>query len=337
MNTIIRTIMLLTIVALWVIPLQAQVGLEKVAQSTMNFLLVDVSPRSSAMGGAACALSRGAEGVLFNPAALPESDHRLDMRVFTTQWIADINYMVSILTYNSDRLGSIGISLLNVDYGNLKGTSLLSSNETTLYPHGYRETGNFSAGAYAIGLSYARAISAQFLIGGTAKITGQSLGQSTLAGGVKDNDVNKMVFDAGVKYYTFNRNLWLAMSIRNFSSNIIRETIAEQMPLLFTMGIAFDVFDFFMPKNEFNQDLLLSIDFQHPNNYTERTAVGLEYNPIRNLFIRCGYYTNHDLANWSAGMGLNVDVAGKPIQFDYSYSNMEVFKGVNRFSIGFSF
>jgi len=35
-------------------PINAQVGLKKVAQSTMNFLLVGVAPRASAMGEAYC-------------------------------------------------------------------------------------------------------------------------------------------------------------------------------------------------------------------------------------------------------------------------------------------
>lgn len=319
------------------IPLSAQVGLEKVAQSTMNFLQVGVSPSSSALGEASCAITKGVEGILFNPASIPESESAFDMRVFNTQWISDINYMAAILSYNSDRLGSIGFSVLNIDYGTLKGTSLLAPSEISQYPHGYRETGEFSAGAYAIGLSYARAISTQFSIGATAKLAGQSLGQSVIASETVGNEISKIIFDAGVKYYTYNRDLWFGMTIRNFSSNVVRETIAEQLPLMFTMGLAMDVIDLVMPAAGMSEQLLLSIDFQHPNNYTERTAIGMEYRPIKNLALRGGYYTNHDVANWSTGLGFRLDLAGQPVRFDYSYSNMEVFKGVNRFSLGYSF
>lgn len=316
--------------------IHAQVGLKKIAQSTMNFQLVSISPAASAMGEAYSALGKGAESIFYNPAGIVEGESAYEMRFFTTQWIADINYMAGAIVYHSDRFGSMGLSFLNVDYGTLRGTSLISASEIFTYPHGYKETGDFSAGASSVGLTYGRAISHQFLVGGNVRFVNQNLGESLLAEGLKKNDISKMAFDAGVKYYTYERNFWFGMSIRNFSSNIQREVITEQMPLQFTLGLAANVFQLFLPSLAENNNLLVSIDFQHPNNYTERTSLGLEYK-IRNILaFRGGYYSNHDLASWSMGIGLQADLAGKPIQFDYSYSNMAVFDGVNRFSIAFS-
>jgi len=314
----------------------AQVGLKKIAQSTMNFQLVSISPAASALGEAYSAIGKGAESIFYNPAGIVETDTPFEMRIFSTQWIADINYLAGALTWKSSNYGSIGLSFLTVDYGTLKGTSLISASEISLYPHGYKETGDFSAGANSIGLSYGKAVSHQFLVGGNVRLINQNLGQSNLADGVKENDISKLAFDAGVKYYTIERNFWFGMSIRNFSSNIKREVLSEQLPLQFTLGIAMNVFDLVVPALSQNHGLLLALDFQHPNNYTERTSLGLEYS-LRDMFLlRGGYYSNHDLASWSIGFGVNSNLAGRPVIFDYSYSNMEVFDGVNRFSISFS-
>lgn len=315
--------------------LYAQVGLEKVAQSTMNFLLVGISPKAGAMGEAFNVIGRGAESVFFNPAGVVESEHRVDLKFYATQWIADINYMGGAVALNAGNFGSLGLSFLSVDYGTIHGTSLILKNEIAQYPLGYKDDGVVdNVGAYALGLTYGKAISTQFLIGGSMRLAGQNLGQSRFAGGVKDNNATKLIFDAGVKYYTGLRSFRFGMAIRNFSSNIKREEISEQLPLLFTMGMALDLFDFVTPMQSETQSLTLAVDFLHPNNYLERLNIGLEYMLFEKIALRGGYQTNRDLASWSAGVGVNTNIGANPVEIDYSYSNFDIFEGVNRLSIG---
>ena len=314
-----------------------QVGLEKVGQSTMNFQLVSISPAASAMGDAYCAIGQGAESIFFNPAGISETTNKLELRLFSTQWIADINYMGGAAVWKTDHYGSMGFSLVNVDYGTLRGTSLLSAGETALYPLGYRETGDFTAGASSFGLSYGKAISNQFLAGGNIRMVSQNLGRSLVATGEKENSISHTIFDAGVKYYAYSRNFWFGMSIRNFSSSIKREFLSDQSPVQFTMGMAAKLFDLLQPNVMHTNQLRCSLDFQHSNNYSERIALGLEYQFGHVLALRGGYYSNHDLASWSLGLGANTSFQDHPLHFDYSYSNMDIFQGVNRFSIGYSF
>lgn len=316
----------------------AQVGLKKVGQSTMNFQLVSVSPRASALGEAFIAIGRGAESIFFNPAGIVESENRFDVKFYLTRWIADIDYMAGAIAWNLGTYGVIGLSALTVDYGTIYGTSLLAGGEDALYPAGYRDIGKVSnVGAYSVGVSYGKAISTQFLIGGNARLAGQNLGQSYLESGLKDNNVTKVVFDAGVKYYTGLRSFQFGMAIRNFSSNIKRERIYEQLPLLFIMGAAMDVFEMLAPNREHNSALTLAVDFLHPNNYSERMNIGLEYLAFGKLALRAGYQTNRDVAAWSTGVGINSTIGGRTVIFDYSYSNFDVFDGVNRLSVGFAF
>jgi len=335
---------LMFLIIIWVLmlvfssPTPAQVGLKKVGQSTMNFLLVNTSPHASGLGEAYCALGRGVESILSNPAGIVESSYRFEGQMSSTRWIGDINYVAGGLILNLNQFGTLGLSLLSVDYGSIYRTSLLANAEKEQYVLGYKDLGLVkNVGAYACGLSYGRAISTQFLIGGSVRIVGQNLGQSRLSDGSKDNNAVKLTFDAGVKYNTGFRGFRFGMAIRNFSSNIKREEVEERLPLLFTMGMAIDLLDVFAPVFSQHNSLNLVVDFLHPNNYSERVNYGLEYLLLDRFAIRGGYQTNRDLASWSAGFGINTPLGGQALLFDYSYSSFEIFDGVSRFSIGLAF
>ncbi len=325
----------------WILPAltaQAQVGLKKVAQSTMNFQQVSLSARASAIGEAFCAVGRGAEALFYNPAGVAESGRRMDLEFYATRWIADINYMAGAFSYDLGRYGALGLSLLNVDYGDIYTTALLDPSESALYPEGYKDTGLAeNAGAWSIGLCYGRAISTRFMIAGTMRLAGQNLGSTAMAGGFKENSATKLVFDAGVKYYTGIRSFRFGMAIRNFASNIRREEIREQLPLTFTMGAAMNLFDLILPASNPGQQLTLSVDFVHPNNYTERVNAGLEYLLMNRLALRGGYQANQDIASWSAGFGVRTNLGASDLSVDYSWSFMETFADVSRFSLGISF
>ena len=84
----------------------AQVGLKKLGQSTMNFLLVNVSPRAGAMGETFIAVGEGAESIFFNPAGIVETSSQFDLKIAAAQWIADINYMADALVWNAGNLAN---------------------------------------------------------------------------------------------------------------------------------------------------------------------------------------------------------------------------------------
>lgn len=319
-------------------PAWTQVGLNKVAQSTMNFQLVSISPRASAMGEAFYAVGKGAESIFFNPAGVVESGRRFDLKLYITQWIADINYIGGAIAWDMGNLGSVGLSFLTVDYGTIHATGLLTPGEQELYPQGYKDLGIANnVGAYSFGVTYGRAITNQFLIGGTMRLAGQNLGRSMVAKGETSNDATKLVFDAGVKYYTGLKSFRFGMAIRNFSSTIKREEIEEQLPILFTMGVAMDLLDVVVSDHSAGHSLMLAVDFLHPNNYSERMNFGLEYMLFGKIALRGGYQTNQDIASWSAGIGLNTIMGNHAVTADYSYSNFDIFSGVNRFSVGITF
>lgn len=315
-----------------------QTELNKTAQTTMNFLLVGTSSRASAMGEAYVNVGKGAESMFYNPAGLSLLEKNFDINLNYTQWIADITYLSGGVAWNIYDFGVIGAHLLTVDYGTINGTSLISASELSLYPLGYKDNGLVNnVGAYVFGLSYAKTITKEFSMGLTMKLAGQNLGQSTFGSDTKDNDASKIAFDAGVKYQTGFNDFAFGMFIRNFATNVKREEIEEQLPLLFSFGASIDVMQIIQESISNDNSILLAVDFLHQNNYSERINIGMEYTFLSMISLRGGYQTNRDLASWSGGVGFNTSLSDYNIEFNYSYSSFEIFDSVNRISLNFSF
>jgi hypothetical protein len=332
-----RLVALLPCLCLCVSAAAGQVNLDKVAQSTMNFQLVSVSARASALGEAFYAVCDGAEALFFNPAGVTEMKNTYDVELMYTGWIAGISYAGGAFAWSLGDVGTIGLSALAVDYGTIHATRLLSTSSQS-QDIAYEDMGDMiNIGAYSFGLSYARALSKEFSIGGTVRYTGQNLGESWLAIGTKENSAAVLVFDVGVKYYTGFRSFRFGMAFRNFSAQVKREQIEEQLPLTFTLGVAMDMLDLVDPGHSTETSMTLGVDFLHSNNYSERVNMGLEYTMMGMFALRGGYQTNRDIASWSAGLGFFTSIEDHTIRFDYAYSQMKYFNGVNRFSVGFSF
>jgi hypothetical protein len=319
------------------IPTQAQVGLNKVGQSTMNFLQVSVSPKGSSMGEAYTAVGSGVEAIFYNPAALAESDDKFSAIFSTTQWLADITYITGAVAWNMGSVGSIGLSYLSVDYGDIYATSLLPTSTAAKDPLGYQDDGMMdNVGAYAIGLTYSRFINSQFMMGGSIRYLGQQLGKSVTFTGEKSNNMNKLAFDFGLKYYPGFKSFRFGMSIRNFGTAVQYEEISAQLPLIFAIGAAIDLMDFVDSGLSENNELILAVDFSHPNNYTERASVGVEYGFMNLISFRGGYQSNLDFGGLSAGFGLTPSLSGKKLEISYSFSKYDVFDNVNRFAFEIS-
>jgi hypothetical protein len=309
----------------------AQVGLDKVAQTTMNFQLVSVSARASALGEAVTAVSTGSEAIFYNPAGTAETRSRFDVSLMYTGWIAEINYFAGALAWDVGDAGTFGFSMLGVDYGTLNGTRLVSSGSLNTT---YEETGEMAhVGAYSVGLTYARAISEQFFVGINLRYAVQNLGESTTKSGPTLNSAGKVAADLGVTYYPGLRSFRFAMAFRNFAGQLKREEVYEQLPLTFAIGAAIDLMDFIEPAHGSETGLTLSADFLHSNNYSQRLNFGLEYLMFGVLALRGGYQTNRDIASWSAGLGVTTSLEDVELGVSYSFSRFEYFDGVNRFSL----
>lgn len=316
---------------------QGGVNLKQTGQTTMNFLQISVSPKAAALGNSYTALSKGVESVFANPAGLTEMNSEFEAFVSSTQWIADIKYLAGALAWNGESYGSFALSFVVVDYGTIRGTALVDAASTSA--ENYILTGDVkNVGAYSFGLTYVKQISPKFSIGGTAKYVGQQLGQFVDASGnVSDNNANKWVFDMGIKYFPGIESLRLGMSMRNFSTFVRYQSFSSPLPITFAVGLAMNIMDLIDKNLSNDHSILVSSEFIHPNNYTDRVNTGIEYTFMNIVSLRAGYESNHDIFSWSGGLGVTHSFGGIKFDINYSYSNTEYFEGVNRFSLNVAF
>ena len=318
---------------------QGGVDLKQSGKSSMNFLQVGVSARAAGLGNAYTALSKGVESVFANPAGLTEMESEFEAFVSTTQWFADIKYLAGAVAWNTENYGAMALSFIVVDYGSIKGTALVPKAGTS--DNNYILTGDVeNVGAYSFGLTYVKDISDQFSIGGTAKYVGQQLGRWTDAlGTVNDNKNSRLAFDMGVKYFPGLESLRLGMSIRNFSTFVSYQspTVGAPLPLTFAVGAAMNVLDLVDKDMSKDHSVLVSAEFIHPNNYTDRVNVGIEYTFLNMFSLRGGYEGNHDVLSWAGGVGVKQTIEGIQFEIDYSYSKALYFDSVNRFGVRIAF
>jgi hypothetical protein len=311
-----------------------QVSVNKVGQTGMNFLSVEVGARTAAMGDAIVALDNNSESIFSNPAAITNIDHQFDFSIGYNSWIADIKHDYGSFVYKDESLGSIGASFIYVDYGQLDGTIRSDSD-----PKGYIETGTFSPKAYVIGLTYARAVSQKFSFGLNFKYAIQDLGAGFVGTGTGTEQYKKESYslsvpalDVGAIYYTGFKDLKLGVSIINISPE--KSFINESAPLPFTLrfGISADIFKSIDLK--INDQFILAVEVLHPRDYGERVHIGGEYVYQNLLALRGGYKSNHDEDNYSAGAGL---ILWNNFRVDYSFNSFGNLNSVNRISLGFMF
>jgi hypothetical protein len=336
MKRIILFSVAITLLLSWNLSAQLGVDVVKTGQTSMNFLQINVSPRAAALGNAYNALSQGVESIFSNPAGLPEMKTDFEVFVSSTSWFADIKYLAGAAVWNVENIGTFGIHMITVDYGTIKWTTLSSIGDLT---KNYDIRGNISnLGAYSVGLTYVKKINDKFAMGGTIKYVGQQLGQAIDASGaISDNDASKVAVDLGVKYFPGIKSLRLGMYMRNFSTFVKYQSLSTPLPLIFSVGVGANLMDFINTKIAEDNALLVSAEFLHPNNYTERVNMGVEYTLMKIFSVRGGYESNHDILSWSGGAGVAQTLGGIRFEVDYSYSATKYFNGVNRFALNVAF
>lgn len=309
----------------------AHATIKKVAQTGLQFLKIDVGARAAAMGGTFLMVGDDANAMFYNPAGIAKMSANLDFFTGRTQWIADINYNAAGLVKNFGKWGNVGVSFISSDYGDIIGTRVAATDK------GFEETGNVDVIAGAVGLAYARQLTSKFTLGGQIKYAYEHLGDNLLSTGeTVENKVSGLAYDFGTIFYPGFKSLRVGMSIRNFSPQFKYEEEAFELPLIFRIGAAMDIFDL-LSSGPANSSFLLAVDALHPRDYTERIHIGGEFLYADMVALRAGYKINYDEEDFSLGVGIKYNIGGIGLKVDYAYTNLGIFDAVNRFSVGFSF
>ncbi|MBN1302433.1 MAG: PorV/PorQ family protein [Melioribacteraceae bacterium] len=307
---------------------------KKLAQTGMKFLNVSTNAQVAGISGAITSLHGGSASMLYNPAGMAEIPTMVDVSVNTTQWIADINHLSATVAVQpfDNYYGVLGISVVAVDYGEFMET-VRSTNDK-----GYLDLGTYSPSAIAIGIGYARSLSQKFAIGGNVKYIRQSLigdgkvGLTTDGYETEKFETSVFAFDFGLIYKTGFESLNIGMSVRNFSEEIKFIEEGFQLPLIFQIGMSFDLIDV-LPFNKENHSLIIALDANHPRDFSEQIIIGAEYTFINTFSIRTGFNSPNDDAGFNAGFGIKRSLAGVFMSVDYAYEPHTIFDDVHRFSV----
>lgn len=305
--------------------------IERVGQTGWQFLKLNGDARQAALGNAYTALSGGdANAVFGNPAALVGVKD-IDVAINRTNWIADIGYQSAAVVKNFEGIGIFGISIANIDYGDIPETinsPIVGEDRTEAVV-----TGNmFTATDIAIGITYTRSITDRLSVGGNIRWLRESMA---------DVSMNNISMDIGTLFYTGFRSLRIAFSARNFgpdshflgfNEELQSEPQDIKMPLDFRLGLAMDFLDEPGSKNL----LVVSVDGNHPNDGPEKFRVGAEYTFNKMFSLRCGYKFNYDEESFTFGAGFEYPVYDYKLSVHYAYIEFGILTQVHMFSVGFS-
>jgi len=310
----------------------------KLAQSGMKFLSYGADARAVSLGEATTSIEGNSSSIFYNPAAMSRQSEFIDVTFNNTKWWADINYLNAAVSVApaGGLYGVFGFSVSSVDYGEFR--------RTVIGPDGGAlDLGTYSPTAMAFGVSYARALSDKFSVGGNVRYVYQNLGDGHVIGGSYDNpektkiDIDVFSFDFGVLYKTGFKSLNFGMSIRNFSQEIMYYEESFQLPLSFKLGLSMNLLDIW-DVNPKAHSFIFAVDAEHPRDNKEMLHLGGEYTFMQILSLRVGYVTPQtSLAGMNYGAGLKYNISGIYFGLDYSYTEFGDFDPIHRIAVKLSF
>ncbi len=318
-------------------------GLTKSGTTAAQFLKIPVGARAIGMGGAYVALANDATAIYWNPAGLTHAGSRGAANFVHTEWLAGTSFDFATVVLQAGNFGALGLSFTALSLPDMKV-------RTEFEPEGTGEL--FSAIDFAMGLSYARALTDRFSLGVSAKYIRQQIWHMT---------ASTIAFDIGMRFRTDFDRLVLGVSIANFgpklqfagkdafinydfdpnlwgdNANIFAnlQTDKWDLPLLFRFGMALELL-----RQEMTQ-LTATVEARHPNDNTENISFGMEYGFRKRFFLRSGYQA---LFEDEAEKGLTFGAgfvyffsAAAPLSIDYAYADWGRLNNVHRFSVELHF
>jgi len=306
-----------------------------------DFLRIPVGARATGMGNAFTASVNDATSIYWNPGGLAQ----VQGGTFTAEyaeWLGgiDFNYAALVL---STGFGTIGLGVTSMRTPEMEVTTVEQQDGTG-------ET--FDVASYAFALSYAKALTDRFSIGGTAKLVNERIWNSTASG---------IALDIGTVFVTPFRDVRLGASITNFgtkmqmggddlivivdidpnnqgnneSNRAELRTDEFDLPLTMRIGLAGELFQTTSSR------LTLAVDALSPNNSEQYINLGAELGLLGDLImLRGGYseiFLEDAVRSFSVGGGLRYDFAPLNVALDYAYEAQKFFGGVNRFTFAIGF
>jgi opacity protein-like surface antigen len=294
------------------------------------------------MGGAFVAVANDASAMYWNPAGMTAVSQS-EALFAHANWLADISFNYGGVVLPMGDLGVAGVNFTSLSMGEMERT-------TEDRPEG---TGQFfSAGSFAIGVSYARKLTDWFSLGGNVKYINEHIWNSNATGFAVDvgtlftTPFPGLTFGAaitnfGTKMRITGDDLLVTSDIsqNNGNNGAIKSSIETDnfdLPLNLRIGLAY------RPISDDDKEITLCIDAAHPNDNSENINLGGEFTGFqRILSLRAGYkslFAKNSEEEFTIGGGLRYDVGdGLIVKIDYAFERFGRLENVHKFSAGVLF
>jgi hypothetical protein len=289
---------------------------------TYDFLKVDATARSSALGGAFDTYTDDPNIIFYNPAGLSTMTMKRVSAGFG-KYLLDINFGSASFALKYKEIGWFGVGIKYFDYGTFDYTD-----------ENLNTSGEFSAKDLAVTVGYSNYVYEVVNYGIAVKYI------HSVIGGYGSK---AYAFDLGLMYAIPGEQMQLSISVNNIGSQFVSYVdTKEKLPLDVRLGIS---------KKLEHLPLRLSASLrnlnQKPENFIQRFksfSLGGEFNFGENIFVRIGYDnqkrqdmklgTTLGIAGFSAGFGVKfLD----QYRFDYALNSFGKVGSMHRFNLGFSF
>ena len=337
MNRNFRSLAIALALGLLVIPAPAQ-KVTKVGTTAAKFLSIPVGARALGMGGAFVGVAGDASAMFWNPAGMARAK-QAEVLVNHAEWLADIDFNWGGVMLPLGDLGTVGVSVTSLSMAEMERT-------TEEQPDGTGQS--FSAGSFALGLSYAKNLTEWFSIGGTARYVNEHIWNSNATAFAVDvgtlftTPFDGLTFGAGIsnfgtKLQMSGDDLLVQKDIspnngNNANVNANLSTESFDLPLTLRIGVAYQVIE-----NE-DQSLILAVDAAHPNDNAEYVNLGIEYALFqRILWFRGGYKAigaTDSEEKFTVGGGVRYGLTSDLVfRLDYAFERFGRLSNVHKFSV----
>ncbi len=290
------------------------------AQSTYDFLRLDMSARAGALAGSFVSNNDDPDVIFYNPAGLDLLEGRPISFSFVKH-LLDIN--LASLSYSEDieGIGRFGAAIKYINYGTFTGADEFGA-----------KTADFGAGEMAFLVGYANALDENFYYGANIEFIYSS---------IEKRSSSAVAADVGLHYAIPSQQIDIGFAALNMGSQLTTYyDTRESLPLDIVIGIS---------KRLENLPVRISLDFHKLNEQRDDFSqkfkaftVGAEFSLSKVLSLRFGYDnekrselkigTSAGIAGFNAGFGAVIS----DYKFDYGFSSLGTIGALHRISISTS-
>ena len=301
----------------------AQVG----GTSVYNFLKIPTSARSASTGGNLISVNDTDFALVIDNPSLINSGMHNHIMVNYINYVSDINLGYAAYARNFKYIGTVVAGLQYLNYGKFTQTNIYDE-----------KIGEFSAGDYALNLSFAKKLHPQILSGGTIKGIYSTLFENKSYG---------IAADLASTFISKNNSFAAALVFKNMGAQIktYSRNINELLPFEVQLGVSkkikyAPIRIIFNLKNLQNWNLISFQKINYPqssqNNQTNKKAfdwgynlvlhssVGIELIPVKGFFLRLGYEPvkrrEMELVNRSGLIGFSLGAGIRILKMNFSYA-----------------